>query len=170
MSKGWGLVLGISVSRAELVVSWWQHVIQVLTFSSMIHSSVTKSRSKVTKRQKVLLTSEIHFFSPSSYDSTWAELMEPMPLLAVARESTLLLHWLSMAVNPTPDHTHCSRSVRKRRTLVCHHIFHLSWRHGKRQHTGLSYGPFLTINKAMPKCFHTTSAAYELIRSVHLER
>lgn len=41
-----------------------------LTLSSMIQSKVMNKRSKVTKRQKVLLTSEMHFFSPASYDFT----------------------------------------------------------------------------------------------------
>ncbi len=65
----------------------------------MIQSNVTNKRSKVTKRQKVLLTSEMHFFSPASYDSTLAQmgvvLIDPNPLL-LRRESMLLLHLLSI--------------------------------------------------------------------------
>jgi len=64
----------------------------------MIQSKVMNKRSKVTNRQKVLLTSEMHFFSVASYDSTLADtgvvLMDPMPL-PVSRESTLL-HLLSI--------------------------------------------------------------------------
>lgn len=55
-------------------------------------------RSKVTKRQKVLLTSEMHFFSPASYDSTLAQmggvLVDPTAL-PISRESALL-HRLSI--------------------------------------------------------------------------
>lgn len=65
----------------------------------MIQSKVMNKRSKVTKRQKVLLTSEMHFFSPASYDSTLAQmgvaLTDTNPL-AVSRESALLLHRLSI--------------------------------------------------------------------------
>lgn len=43
-----------------------------LTFSSIIHSNVTNKRSKVTNRQKVLLTSDIPFFSLPSQDSILA--------------------------------------------------------------------------------------------------
>ena len=70
-----------------------------LTLSSMIQSKVMNKRSKVTKRQKVLLTSEMHFFSPASYDSTLAQmglvLIDTTPL-PVSRESALLLHRLSI--------------------------------------------------------------------------
>ncbi|CAB1446556.1 unnamed protein product [Pleuronectes platessa] len=63
----------------------------------MIQSKVMNKRSKVTKRQKVLLTSEMHFFSPASYDlaQMGVVLMDPIPL-AVSRESALLLHRLSI--------------------------------------------------------------------------
>lgn len=60
------------------------------------------NRSKVTKRQNVLRTSEMHFFSPGSYDSTLTDccvlLTDPIPL-AVSRESTLL-HRLSIPGSP----------------------------------------------------------------------
>lgn len=76
-----------------------QFGISSLTLSSMIQSRVMNKRSKVTKRQKVLLTSEMHFFSGASYDSTRAEmgvvLITPLP---VTRESALLLHRLSISV------------------------------------------------------------------------
>lgn len=69
-----------------------------LTLSSMIQSMVMNKRSKVTKRQKVLLTSEMHFFSPASYDSTLAHmggvLMDPTAR-PISRESALL-HRLSI--------------------------------------------------------------------------
>ncbi len=80
-----------------------------LTLSSMIQSKVMNKRSKVTKRQKVLLTSEMHFFSPASYDSTLAQmgvvLIDPTPLPPVSRESALLLHRLSI-----PGHAPLSRA------------------------------------------------------------
>lgn len=67
--------------------------------SSMIQSRVMNRRSKVTKRQKVLLTSEMHFFSPASYEPTRARMVGlltgPAPL-PVSRESELLLHRLSI--------------------------------------------------------------------------
>lgn len=70
-----------------------------LTLSSMIQSRVMNSRSKVTKRQKVLLTSEMHCSSPASYELTRASraglATEPGPL-PVSRESTLLLPRLSI--------------------------------------------------------------------------
>lgn len=70
-----------------------------LTFSSIIQTRVMNKRSKVTKRQKVLLTSEMHFFSTVSYDSTLADsgvlLTDPSPLM-VGRES-MLLHRLSIS-------------------------------------------------------------------------
>lgn len=76
-----------------------------LTLSSMIQSKVMNRRSKVTKRQKVLLTSEMHFFSPASYDSTLAQMgvvfIDPTPL-PVSRESALLLHRLSIAGRAPP--------------------------------------------------------------------
>lgn len=60
----------------------------------MIQSKEMNNRSKVTKRQKVLLTSEMYFFSAVSYESTLTEagmpLTDPTPL-PVNRESMLLL-------------------------------------------------------------------------------
>lgn len=70
-----------------------------LTLSSMIQSSVMNRRSKVTKRQKVLLTSEMHFFSPASYEPTRARmvgLLTGPTSLPVSRDSALLLHRLSI--------------------------------------------------------------------------
>ena len=61
----------------------------------MIQSREMKSRSKVTKRQKVLLTAEMHVFSPASYDSSLA-FRDPTPR-PFSRESALLLHRLSMS-------------------------------------------------------------------------
>lgn len=65
----------------------------------MIQSKAMNKRSKVTKRQNVRLTSEMHFFSAASYDSTLTEmgveLMEVIPL-SVSRES-MLLHLLSIS-------------------------------------------------------------------------
>lgn len=65
----------------------------------MIQSRVMNSRSKVTKRQKVLLTSEMHLFSAASCKLPCASraglAMEPGPLL-VSRESALLLQRLSI--------------------------------------------------------------------------
>lgn len=59
------------------------------------------SRSKVTKRQKVLRTSEMHFSSAASYEPTRASRVglatEPGPL-PVIRESTLLLPRLSITL------------------------------------------------------------------------
>lgn len=84
-------------------------------------------RSKVTKRQKVLLTSEMHFFSPASYDSILAEmgvvLIEPASL-PVSRESVLLLHRLSII-----GHALCTGLFRQvilavtgvRSLVVCRH-------------------------------------------------
>lgn len=66
----------------------------------MIQSKVMNKRSNVTNRQKVLLTSEMHFFPPASYDSTLAErgvVLADHPPLPVSRESALLLHRLSIA-------------------------------------------------------------------------
>lgn len=71
-----------------------------LTLSSMIQSKVMNKRSKVTKRQKVLLTSEIHFFSPASQDPALTELdtvlTDPLPL-PVSHDSETLLPRLSIA-------------------------------------------------------------------------
>lgn len=57
----------------------------------MIQSRVMKSRSKVTKRQKVLLTSEMHLFSLASYEPTRASRAG-----VASRESPLLLPRLSI--------------------------------------------------------------------------
>lgn len=64
-----------------------------LTLSSMIQRRVMNSRSKVTKRQKVLLTSEMHLFSLASYEPTRASTAGP-----ASRESTLLPRRLSITL------------------------------------------------------------------------
>lgn len=86
---------GGALSDFHVTVKWtW-----TLTLSSMIQSRVMNKRSKVTKRQKVLLTSEMHFFSAPSYDSIRAETgvvaTDPTPL--PFRRESMLLHRLSIA-------------------------------------------------------------------------
>lgn len=76
-----------------------------LTLSSMIQSKVMNRKSKVTKRQKVLLTSEMHFISLASYDSALLQmgvLLMEHPSLPVSRESALLLHRLSIFCGHAP--------------------------------------------------------------------